>query len=470
MNREQKSLSILLTQEEAAQGCQKEVFCDGMYGPVQIALQPGVRDGDQLFLEAIPFLGENGIPQYCRLELIIQVKKKKRIGAIIAAAVVASLLLSIFAGVLFINVLINPLRDGMGGLRFYQGDPVDPLQIFVHYEQRYYLSQMDPELQQAAALLYQTAMAFETECRLPKGIDTKEFSQIALLLKAECPELFQLDMGKDLLYSYTTDTNEVYAVELKYTISQTDYTAFRQECDRRVAEILSGTEQMTVWEKEKHIFDMLAMDIWYSLDAQNSSNAYGALISGEAKCDGIALAMKWCLEEAGIQSLCIFGDPRDGDVGHAWNMICLDGKYYNLDLTASVRHENYHNTFMEDLIVYYNYNVADHWMEEDFIVNAAFTALVEKPVCTDDSKSYYVQHGPYIAQSDDLNKSYQALAKQAGETMKPVVFQLETEDDYDQIKRRFMLNNFGFISLTKPYKYEYCLLGSRIIAIYFTAQ
>jgi hypothetical protein len=329
---------------------------------------------------------------------------------------------------------------------------------------------MDPQMQQVAALIYDAAMDFDSKCSLPKGVYIDDFEMVVLVLKAECPELMQLDLVTDIVYSYDTSSNEVYQVTLNYSVTQDVYEDMRQRCNTRIDEILAGTDQMTDWEIEKHIFDILAQSITYDMEANHCENAFGALVEGRAKCDGISLAMKWCLEEAGIQALCILGDPKEGEEGHAWNMICLDGEYYNLDLTASVRNEVYQDSFMEDLIIYYQYNVADHWQEEKFIVNPAFSTLSEKPVCTDDSKSYYALNGPYISASEDVMLAYRKIAMVAGETMVPVVFQLETEEDYEQLRRRFMRNDFGFISLNKPYKYEYCLLSCRIIALRFTSQ
>lgn len=458
-----RSVLIVLTPEEAMQGCQKEVFCDGMYGPVKIALQPGLPDGAKLYLEGIAFAGEYGTVQYGRLELTvtIQRKKKKTAGAVVAA--VLAVLLLILGGAFLFRTVVEELR-------FYHGSPLDPDQVFDSYSERYYLSQMDPQLQQVAALIYDAAMSFDSHCTLPRGVHKDDFEKVVLILKAECPELMQLDLVTDIVYSYETDTNEVYRVTLNYSVTKDVYEEMRQQCRARIDEILAGTHQMTDREIEKHIFDTLAKSITYDMEAIHCENAFGALVGGRAKCDGISLAMKWCLEEADIQALCILGDPKEGEEGHAWNMICLDGKYYNLDLTASVRNEEYKNNFMDELIIYYQYNVADHWQEESFIINSAFTSLVEKPVCTDDSQGYYVLNGPYIRDEEEVDLVYRDLASQSVSTGKPVVFQLETEDDYERIRRRFMQNDFGIISIIKPMKYEYCLLSDRIIAIYFTKQ
>ena len=461
---ENRSVSIVLTPLEAQQGCRKEVFCQDMYAPIVVALQPGLADGAKLYLEGIPFRGPDGLPQYDRLELTIihQREKKKPVGGIIAATLALALVLT-FGGVFGITAIWKELR-------FYHGSALEPAGVIPNFSDRYYLSQLDPLLQQVAAHLYNAAMDFDSHCPIPKGVHMDDFEKVVLLLKAECPELMQLDLVTDVAYRYDTDTGEVYQADLTFAVTADVYADMYARCTQRVEQILSGTEGMTQVEMEKHIFDSLAMSITYDLTTEQCANAFGALVEGRAKCDGISLAMKWCLEGAGIPSLCILGDPKEGEEGHAWNMVCLDGKYYNLDLTASVRHEDYADTFMDDLVVYYQFNVADHWQEEKFIVNPAFTALVEKPVCADDSQGYYVQNGPYISEAEDVLLAYFKLARQTAETGKPVVFQLEDQADYDQIRTRLMLNDFGYNNMTKPMKYEYCLLNDLVIAIYYTIQ
>lgn len=60
--------------------------------------------------------------------------------------------------------------------------------------------------------------------------------------------------------------------------------------------------------------------------------AYGALVDGDAVCHGYTLAYKALLNKAGIESLFVGSDRVDG-IGHAWNLVELDGEYYHIDAT-----------------------------------------------------------------------------------------------------------------------------------------
>jgi hypothetical protein len=60
--------------------------------------------------------------------------------------------------------------------------------------------------------------------------------------------------------------------------------------------------------------------------------AYGALKNNQAVCQGYALLTYALLTEAGIDCRYISGDVVK-PVGHAWNIVKIDGLYYNLDTT-----------------------------------------------------------------------------------------------------------------------------------------
>lgn len=67
-----------------------------------------------------------------------------------------------------------------------------------------------------------------------------------------------------------------------------------------------------------------------------SHSAYGVFVKKIAVCDGYARAMQVLLNKAGIECLKIDGMPvsKDfGPIGHSWNIVKIDGKYYQLDAT-----------------------------------------------------------------------------------------------------------------------------------------
>lgn len=97
------------------------------------------------------------------------------------------------------------------------------------------------------------------------------------------------------------------------------------------------------------LHDLLIDTAWYNSNAaQNASvydyahTAYGALVedsSGNAcaaLCDGYAMAYEYLLQRAGLSCIVITGyaGPTETDtMKHAWNLVELDGEWYEVDAT-----------------------------------------------------------------------------------------------------------------------------------------
>ena len=91
---------------------------------------------------------------------------------------------------------------------------------------------------------------------------------------------------------------------------------------------------MTDYEKELAIHDYLVTTCEYGYtDASKeyAYRAYGALIQHKAVCNGYAEAMALLLECVDIENDIMTGTAL-GEL-HAWNRVCLDGKWYQVDAT-----------------------------------------------------------------------------------------------------------------------------------------
>lgn len=61
--------------------------------------------------------------------------------------------------------------------------------------------------------------------------------------------------------------------------------------------------------------------------------AYGALTDGQANCFGYARAFDYLAKRAGLTSIAVLAWNENDTVGHAWNCVMLDGKWYQIDVT-----------------------------------------------------------------------------------------------------------------------------------------
>ena len=153
--------------------------------------------------------------------------------------------------------------------------------------------------------------------------------------------------GYDVNYSRTDleDGSANYLI----TITPVYYTKTAQEAavDQDVEEILQEVDIdccSSDLEKVEAIYDYVYSHVKYDSIHKSSeyhlkSTAYAALERGIAGCQGYAVAMYRLLEEAGVDCRVITGMAEyEGESEfHAWNIVEVDGTYYNLDITWDCR-------------------------------------------------------------------------------------------------------------------------------------
>ncbi|MBR3311852.1 MAG: hypothetical protein IKG15_08560 [Solobacterium sp.] len=102
-------------------------------------------------------------------------------------------------------------------------------------------------------------------------------------------------------------------------------------------------------EKARWIHDKLINTVTYDMDVLNQDlysdlahTAYGALVKNSrgsantAVCDGYSLAYEYLLQQAGLDAAVVLGvaGGDESDAGrHAWSIIMINGKWYEVDST-----------------------------------------------------------------------------------------------------------------------------------------
>ena len=104
------------------------------------------------------------------------------------------------------------------------------------------------------------------------------------------------------------------------------------------------TDEMSDFEKEMQIIKYLVATVTYDSDEANddtpflndSYKAYGALVNHKAVCSGYAKAFDLLAKYCGLITFIVTGEAINSanqNGAHAWNQICLDGEWYNVDVT-----------------------------------------------------------------------------------------------------------------------------------------
>lgn len=116
--------------------------------------------------------------------------------------------------------------------------------------------------------------------------------------------------------------------------TETQVQQFNQIADELVAR---ANALQTDLEKALFIHDYLATHVAYNRAvstgqgtySQNVYTAYGALVEGDAVCQGYALAYKLLLKDLGIECITVTSEAMN----HMWNLVQMDGNWYHVDVT-----------------------------------------------------------------------------------------------------------------------------------------
>ena len=120
-------------------------------------------------------------------------------------------------------------------------------------------------------------------------------------------------------------SSEIWSVE---DVSDSKDELARKKAREIIAQIIDP--DMTEFMKIFKVYEYMANNISYPKGAYTYDDytAYGALVNHKAVCDGFAKGFNMLMGELGIESERVFSE----EMKHAWNIVKLDGKWYELDV------------------------------------------------------------------------------------------------------------------------------------------
>ncbi len=143
------------------------------------------------------------------------------------------------------------------------------------------------------------------------------------------PEYFWVNTN----YNYGMDSKGIcHVFQLTYGIPKSDLANAKVNYNNMVTNIVNeASTYSTEEEKERYIHDTLCNLATYKSGCALSQSSYSVLSSGETVCAGYARAFQHICNLAGIPCYYITGTSRGQN--HAWNIVYVDGRFLNVDLT-----------------------------------------------------------------------------------------------------------------------------------------
>ena len=197
------------------------------------------------------------------------------------------------------------------------------------------LAEDDNNIQAAQTIVERVANAVKNHTETTEKVNIKDLNLDKDLVISTLADLNARVEGGEAISKlscyYSRDTGLAVAIGLEYCTAQ-DVAAMQVKLDQLVDQ--ANTLCQTDLEKVFYVHEWLVQNIAYdrehlSDDVQDDHNLRGALLEGTAVCDGYAKTYALTLRKLGITGVLV----TSKDIGHAWNMVELDGNWYQVDCT-----------------------------------------------------------------------------------------------------------------------------------------
>ena len=165
----------------------------------------------------------------------------------------------------------------------------------------------------------------------------------------KCDESSTGQDGDALIYGFAgcrlSYSNAGY---IQYTMSYHSDAEQEAKLTAAVAEAMTTLQLNGLSEAKKiiKIHDYICNHVDYAYNSKEEQiyTAYGALCTGKAVCQGYAVLFYRLCKEAGLSVRIISGTGNGGP--HAWNIVRIGSKYYNVDCTWDGQNTATYNDFL----------------------------------------------------------------------------------------------------------------------------
>lgn len=191
-----------------------------------------------------------------------------------------------------------------------------------------YYGMLSDALQRVYRQVYANAQALNQVFTPLESLTPQQMLNVMEAVYNDHPELFWMETA----YACTYGANGG-CVEISLQFNQTAGRMSESGKDFTSAanEIIAGAINYTTdFEKERYVHDALLGRVEYQLGARMNQSAYSALVNRQTVCAGYARAFQYIMQQLNIP--CYYCTGYAGE-NHAWNIVRLDGAYYNVDLT-----------------------------------------------------------------------------------------------------------------------------------------
>lgn len=287
-------------------------------------------------------------------------------------------------------------------------------------------------------------------------LDEFQITQALQAYKNDHPETFWLTNESKY---YVTDNSTT--VEFEYSMTPSEILTAKEKFENKIDNILNDLPNGNDFEKEEYINNCIIDNCKYDDAAAetneikgNENDAYGALVDGNAVCEGYSRAFQLLCNKANID--CVMVSGTVDNTNHAWNCVKIGGEWYQIDVT-------WNDTDGEkDYLQNDYFNLTDSLMLEDHTLSPKYSDVdaqsfqnVESwcnfyvPKCTAEKYSYFNYKYPTVSDLDNADDVIKAIAKSAKNGDKYFSIVVDKNTDFEYMYDEMMNDGYLYDWLSK---------------------
>jgi len=322
------------------------------------------------------------------------------------------------------------------------------------YEKKYFVKKLTAEQKYRFVELYSAVMDFKESVVFDTPTTDDELTLLMILFNYDCPELIQVT--GDYFPEYGPD-EDVTGVKFSYCMKENEYETAVKKLDTYIGIMKQKTEGKSEYEKEKIVYDDIFTNAKYEEVNDHSGSIYGTLCKHFARCEGFSKSFEWVMRKLGFECLTVIGTQAWNVTSvysnHSWNIVRIEGDYYNVDLTAD------NTTWTSDHCNPPNYgflNTTDDMTMHQRTIDPQLIML-GVPVCKTDTLNYHIQNGLYLKDGEGTKENMTELFR-THDTADGIYDLSIKYESYDEFKKaneyaRAAIDQYSLNETTTNYKY-----------------
>lgn len=264
------------------------------------------------------------------------------------------------------------------------------------------------------------------------GIRVADWEELDLIVTAvirDHAEFFWFTGGYSCSYTDSGDYLEVTLVP-DYRWDYQTCMDNKQYVEEAVRDIIVSLQNRTDYEKVKGVYDYLVDYTIYDR-AYTGKTIYELFSEKHAVCDAYARSAQYLLNQLDVEVIYVVGDSdgAQGREGHAWNIVNVEGDYYQLDVTWG-------DPLSMDGIQTKSYDFL--CVTDAEIGRSHYPDWSLYPSCTANTYNYHVYEGNYL-RSYDLQILTDWIAH-ANDTGRRLELKAADQTIYNTVKRNLLEN------------------------------